>query len=168
MQTQFDFTVVDRIIDDHGAKQSATIAILQDIQEHYHYLPREIFTHLAKRLGMPSASIYSVATFYENFSLEPKGKYVIKCCDGTACHVRGSMPILNRLREELKLAEGKKTTEDLLFTLDTVHCLGAWTCPRYYDKRKRLSHNDARRGSQADKRPEGEGERECLNHVRNL
>ena len=125
MQTQFDFTVVDRIIDDHGAKQSATIAILQDIQEHYHYLPREIFNHLAKRLGMPSASIYSVATFYENFSLEPKGKYVIKCCDGTACHVRGSMPILNRLREELKLAEGKKTTEDLLFTLDTVHCLGA-------------------------------------------
>ena len=112
MQTQFDFTVVDRIIDDHGAKQSATIAILQDIQEHYHYLPREIFNHLAKRLGMPSASIYSVATFYENFSLEPKGKYVIKCCDGTACHVRGSMPIL-------------KTTEDLLFTLDTVHCLGA-------------------------------------------
>ena len=125
MQTQFDFTVVDRIIDDHGAKQSATIAILQDIQEHYHYLPREIFNHLAKRLGMPSASIYSVATFYENFSLEPKGKYVIECCDGTACHVRGSMPILNRLREELKLAEGKKTTEDLLFTLDTVHCLGA-------------------------------------------
>lgn len=108
MQTQFDFTVVDRIIDDHGAKQSATIAILQDIQEHYHYLPREIFNHLAKRLGMPSASIYSVATFYENFSLEPKGKYVIKCCDGTACHVRGSMPILNRLREELKLAEGKR------------------------------------------------------------
>ena len=108
MQTQFDFTVVDRIIDDHGAKQSATIAILQDIQEHYHYLPREIFNPLAKRLGMPSASIYSVATFYENFSLEPKGKYVIKCCDGTACHVRGSMPILNRLREELKLAEGKR------------------------------------------------------------
>ena len=155
MQTQFDFTVVDRIIDDHGAKQSATIAILQDIQEHYHYLPREIFNHLAKRLGMPSASIYSVATFYENFSLEPKGKYVIKCCDGTACHVRGSMPILNRLREELMLG----------------HRALPWRvrpCPRYYDKRKRLSHNDAGRGSQADKRPEGEGERECLNHARNL
>ena len=121
MQTQFDFTVVDRIIDDHGAKQSATIAILQDIQEHYHYLPREIFNHLAKRLGMPSASIYSVATFYENFSLEPKGKYVIKCCDGTACHVRGSMPILNRLREELKLAEGKRLPRT--FFLRWIPCI---------------------------------------------
>ena len=166
MQTQFDFTVVDRIIDDHGAKQSATIAILQDIQEHYHYLPREIFTHLAKRLGMPSASIYSVATFYENFSLEPKGKYVIKCCDGTACHVRGSMPILNRLREA---CGGEKDYRGPSF--HAGYRALPWrvrTCPRYYDKRKRLSHNDARRGSQADKRPEGEGERECLNHARNL
>lgn len=72
MQTQFDFTVVDRIIDDHGAKQSATIAILQDIQEHYHYLPREIFNHLAKRLGMPSASIYSVASFTKTSPWNPR------------------------------------------------------------------------------------------------
>lgn len=125
MQTQFDFTVVDRIIDDHGAKPSAIIAILQAIQEHYRYLPREIFDHLAKRLGVPTASIYSVATFYENFSLEPKGKYVIKCCDGTACHVRGSTPILERLRNDLGLSESKATTDDLLFTVETVSCLGA-------------------------------------------
>ena len=125
MQTQFDFTMVDRIIDDHGAKQSATIAILQDIQEHYHYLPREIFNHLAKRLGMPSASIYSVATFYENFSLEPKGKYVIKCCDGTACHVRHSTPVLEALWKELGLSKKKHTTDDMMFTVETVSCLGA-------------------------------------------
>ena len=74
---------------------------------------------------MSEARIYSVATFYENFSLEPKGKYVIKICDGTACHVRRSIPILERLRQELGLSEGKKTTDDLNFTLETVSCLGA-------------------------------------------
>ena len=66
-----------------------------------------------------------VATFYENFSLEPKGKYVIKICDGTACHVRKSIPILNEMRKELNLTQEKKTTDDQLFTLETVSCLGA-------------------------------------------
>jgi NADH-quinone oxidoreductase subunit E len=66
-----------------------------------------------------------VATFYENFSLEPKGKYVIRCCDGTACHVRGSLPILDQLRKTLDLSEEKKTTDDLNFTVETVSCLGA-------------------------------------------
>jgi len=125
MQNTFDFSVADAIIDGHGAEPSAVIAILQDIQEHYHYLPREIFDHLAGRLGVPCASIYSVATFYENFSLEPKGKYVLKVCDGTACHVRKSQPILTRLRKELDLSEKKSTTDDLLFTVETVSCLGA-------------------------------------------
>ncbi|NLM42511.1 MAG: NAD(P)H-dependent oxidoreductase subunit E, partial [Clostridiales bacterium] len=69
--------------------------------------------------------IYGVATFYENFSLEPKGKYVIKICDGTACHVRKSIPILERFRKELGLSENKKTTDDLGFTVETVSCLGA-------------------------------------------
>lgn len=66
-----------------------------------------------------------MATFYENFSLEPKGKYVIKCCDGTACHVRKSTPILAKIREMLGLSETKHTTDDLLFTVETVSCLGA-------------------------------------------
>ena len=66
-----------------------------------------------------------MATFYENFSLEPKGKYIIRCCDGTACHVRGSQPILDRLQRELGLSDNKHTTDDLLFTLETVSCLGA-------------------------------------------
>jgi NADH-quinone oxidoreductase subunit E len=69
--------------------------------------------------------IYSVATFYENFSLEPKGKYLIKVCDGTACHVRKSLPVLERLRKELGLAAKTKSTDDLLFTVETVSCLGA-------------------------------------------
>lgn len=125
MENTFDYSVLDNIIDNHNANQSAVIAILQDVQEHYHYLPKEIFSYLAKRLNVSEASIYSVATFYENFSLEPKGKYIIKVCDGTACHVRKSIPILERIRKELMLSESKKTTDDLLFTVDTVSCLGA-------------------------------------------
>lgn len=109
----------------HGAEPSNVIAILQDIQAQYRYLPREIFPYLARKLQMSAAKIYSVATFYENFSLEPKGKYVIKICDGTACHVRKSVPILEKMRESLGLSAGKLTTDDMMFTVETVSCLGA-------------------------------------------
>ena len=125
MTEKFDFSKVDEILEESGYKQQMIISMLQDIQEHYHYLPREVFPYLAKKLDMSEARIYSIATFYENFSLEPKGKYVIKICDGTACHVRKSIPILERLRQELGLSESKKTTDDLYFTLETVSCLGA-------------------------------------------
>ena len=125
MTREFDFTPVERILDNYPRSELSTIAILQDIQEHYHYLPREVFPYVAKAIGVGEARLYGVATFYENFSLEPKGKYVIRCCDGTACHVRGSIPILERLRQELGLADGRKTTEDLNFTVETVSCLGA-------------------------------------------
>ena len=125
MNKPFDFAVVDGILDANNCEQKAIIAVLQEIQEHYHYLPEEVFPHLAERLDMSEARIYSVATFYENFSLEPKGKYVIKICDGTACHVRRSIPILESLRKELGLSDKKKTTDDLMFTVETVSCLGA-------------------------------------------
>jgi NADH-quinone oxidoreductase subunit E len=125
METDFDYGVVDSIIGRHNHGGGNVIAILQGIQEHYRYLPREAFPYLAKKMGISQATIYSVATFYENFSLEPKGKYVIKVCDGTACHVRKSIPILERLRKELGLSESKATTDDLLFTVETVSCLGA-------------------------------------------
>lgn len=125
MNESFDFQVVDTIIDELGCRQSAIIAILQSIQEHYRYLPKEVFPYLSEKLGISQAKIYSVATFYENFSLEPKGKYVLKVCDGTACHVRKSIPILDRLRKELGLSDKKTTTDDLLFTVETVSCLGA-------------------------------------------
>ena len=125
MANEFDYTVVDAALEKCGAQQSSIIAILQSIQEHYHYLPEEVFPYLSAKLGMSEARIYSVATFYENFSLEKKGKYVIKFCDGTACHVRGSVPILERVRGELGVSEKKKTTDDQLFTIETVSCLGA-------------------------------------------
>jgi len=125
MKDGLDLAVVDKIIDNHGCKASAIISILQDVQDTYRYLPEEVFSHLSKRLKMSRARIYSVATFYENFSLEPKGKYVVKICDGTACHVRKSIPILERMQRDLGLIGGKKTTDDNLFTVETVSCLGA-------------------------------------------
>ena len=125
MNDSFDAKQMDEILAKHGRQTSNIIAILQDVQETYRYLPREIFPYLSKELGMTTANIYSVATFYENFSLEPNGKYVIKVCNGTACHVRKSIPILEKLRETLNLKEGQATTDDFVFTVETVSCLGA-------------------------------------------
>ena len=115
----------DEIIEHYGRKASSLIPIMQDIQAEYRYLPAELLSYVAKEIGITEAKAYSVATFYENFSFEAKGKYVIKVCDGTACHVRKSIPILEALRKELGLSETKKTTDDLLFTVETVSCLGA-------------------------------------------
>ncbi len=125
MNKNFDYSLVDSVLEEYEYKQSAIIAILQALQEHYHYFPPELFPRIAKKIGVSEARIYSVATFYENFSLEPKGKFIIKVCDGTACHVRKSIPILEKLREELGLSENKVTTDDLMFTVETVSCLGA-------------------------------------------
>lgn len=121
----FGFEVLDEILERNDQGERGLIAVLQGIQEHYRYLPAEIFPYLSQRLGVSQARIYSVATFYENFSLEPKGRFVIKICDGTACHVRKSIPILECLRKELKLSDKKATTDDLAFTVETVSCLGA-------------------------------------------
>ena len=125
MTVKLDLSAVYEILDKSGRKPEAIISILQEVQEVYHYLPREVFPILSKELQMSEARIYSIATFYENFSLEPKGRFVIKVCDGTACHVRKSIPILEKLRSELGLSEKKKTTDDLNFTVETVSCLGA-------------------------------------------
>ncbi len=125
MEQKIDFSVLDEAIQKFGSEEKSLIAILQQAQEHYRYLPEEIFPYLSKKLDLSEAKIYGVATFYENFSLERKGKYIIKVCDGTACHVRKSIPILNALRKELGLSEEKKTTDDYLFTVETVSCLGA-------------------------------------------
>ena len=125
MDQNFDYSVVDGILAGHPADEISTIAILQEIQEYYHYLPEEIFPYVAKAIGVGEARLFGVATFYENFSLDPKGKYIIRCCDGTACHVRGSQPIFERLRHDLCLMEGHSTTDDMNFTIETVSCLGA-------------------------------------------
>ena len=125
MENQFDFTQAEEILASYGKDKKFLIAIMQELQNAYHYLPKEVLQYVADQLKITVAKVYSVATFYENFSLEPKGKYVIRICDGTACHVRKSIPILQRLREELQLSDKKHTTDDMLFTLETVSCLGA-------------------------------------------
>lgn len=125
MEQQFDYGTIDVILKDHDYSESMIVTILQQIQAHYGYLPKEVFPYLAKELKVSEAMLYGVATFYENFSLEPKGKYVIRCCDGTACHVRLSTDVLDYFRKELGLSATKHTTDDLNFTVETVSCLGA-------------------------------------------
>jgi NADH-quinone oxidoreductase subunit E len=120
-----DFKDMDEILAKYRYSPGSIIAILQDTQAKYRYIPREVFPYLSDKLHISTAKIYSVATFYENFSLHPKGKFVIRVCDGTACHVRKSIPILERIRKELSLSETKVTTDDFLFTVETVSCLGA-------------------------------------------
>ena len=122
-QSYYDKT--DSIITIHGAKPESLIPIIQDIQAEYRYLPAELLCYVAKKIGITEAKAFSVATFYENFSFEPKGKYVIKVCDGTACHVRKSTAILERVYSDLGLSKDKSTTDDMLFTVETVSCLGA-------------------------------------------
>ncbi|MHB9035264.1 MAG: NADH-quinone oxidoreductase subunit NuoE family protein [Armatimonadota bacterium] len=119
------FDRIQAIIQDHGATESALIPILQKVQEEYRYLPEEILTFVATALDLPPATVFGVATFYAQFSLEPKGKYVVKCCDGTACHVRKNQPIISAIRRRLGLKEGRKTTDDHRFTFEVVSCIGA-------------------------------------------
>ena len=125
MLDQSYYAKTDEIIEHYGPKPASLIPIMQDIQAEYRYLPGELLTYVASKIGVTEAKAYSVATFYENFSFEPKGKYVIKVCDGTACHVRKSTTILERIYSELGLSKDKVTTEDMLFTVETVSCLGA-------------------------------------------
>ncbi len=119
------YRTTDEIIARYGKKDSALIPIMQDIQTQYRYLPGELLSYVASQIGITETKAYSVATFYENFSFEAKGKYVIKVCDGTACHVRHSTPVLEALWKELGLSKKKHTTDDMMFTVETVSCLGA-------------------------------------------
>ena len=109
----------------HENNAANLIAILQDVQAEYNYLSEANLTLIADALDISVSRVYSVATFYENFSLEAKGKHIIKVCAGTACHVRKSGPIYDAVYEYLGLSGKKKTSDDGLFTLETVSCLGA-------------------------------------------
>lgn len=119
------FEKVVEIIERYDSDSSKLIPILQAVQEEYRYLPEDVIYYVATSLGIPSAQVYGVATFYSHFALKPKGKYVIKICDGTACHVKKSIPILEALLKRLKLTPENMTTSDMLFTIETVSCLGA-------------------------------------------
>jgi NADH-quinone oxidoreductase subunit E len=101
------------------------IPILQQIQNEYGYLPKEVLVEMGKRTGIPASRIFGVTTFYEQFHLEPRGRHTIKCCRGTACHVRGGPKIAEQIKLQLDIEPGE-TTNDMRFTFETVACLG--TC----------------------------------------
>jgi NADH-quinone oxidoreductase subunit E len=120
-----DLDVIEGILKRYNHQRTALIPVLQEIQNRYRYLPEELLTYVASALNISSATVYGVATFYAQFSLEPKGKYVVRVCDGTACHVKGSTSVLTAIRKKVKLSNGVATTSDGLFTVETVACLGA-------------------------------------------
>jgi NADH-quinone oxidoreductase subunit E len=113
------------VLEKYSFDKSKLIPILQATQEEYKYLPQEVLAFISSALNMSPASVYGVATFYSHFSLTPKGKYIIRVCDGTACHVKKSESIIEALRKKLSLNSSETTTKDKLFTLETVACLGA-------------------------------------------
>lgn len=125
VQSYRQFEKVNEILQRHRHNPADLVSILQDIQEEYRYLPVEVLAYIATAMDVSPQKVFGVATFYENFSLEPKGKYLVKVCDGTACHVKKSKEIIKAIRTELGLGAGEDTTADLLFTLETVSCLGA-------------------------------------------
>lgn len=118
---RFDVTEIEDLLEDGGG---SLMNVLERIQARYKYLPEDALILVSERLGVPLSQTYSVATFYNAFSLEPKGRHVVNVCMGTACNVRGSRKVLERISDKLGIQPGQ-TTEDGEFTLETVNCLGA-------------------------------------------
>jgi NADH-quinone oxidoreductase subunit E len=119
------FDNVDAILEKYDYRHDALISILQDVQRLENYLPRDTLEFIANRLEVPLSRIYYITTFYKAFSLKPRGKHIVKVCLGTACHLNGAVQNLEQLERNLKVSEGE-TTEDRLFSLETVNCVG--TC----------------------------------------
>lgn len=125
-ESSLDFEPLNKILASNPATDSnELIPFLQDIQNTYGYLPPPVLIELSTRTSIPVSRIYGVATFYEQFYLEPRGRHTIRCCRGTACHVRGGSGIIEAIQNVLNVAPGE-TTEDMRFTFETVACLG--TC----------------------------------------
>jgi len=131
---------VEAIIERYGAERRHVIAILQDIQAQFHYLPREALLEVAARVRIPMIDLYSIATFYNGFSLIPRGEHVIRVCLGTACHVKGGTRLVEALERELGVRQGEMTS-DGQFSFETVRCVGACALAplvlidgRYYPK----------------------------------
>ncbi len=115
---------INEIIARYQDEKTPLMMILSDIQKEYGYIPLEVQELVSEKTGVPVAEIYGVVTFYSFFSLNPKGKYVIGVCLGTACYVKGSQQVIDKFSEILKIKPGE-TSEDGLFTLDALRCIGA-------------------------------------------
>ncbi len=120
---ELDWGKINEIIDNYNCNREALLMIMQDISDIYNYVPPEVIPLLKEKIEVDESLIYSVATFYKTISLEPRGKYIVNLCTGTACHVRGADKIMDALQDHLDIKEGQ-TTEDLLFTLEGVRCIG--------------------------------------------
>jgi len=124
VDSSIDYIESNEILKKYPKEKRFTLAILQDVQKKYGFIPRETMTYIAEYLSLPVSDIYSMATFYKALSLKPKGKYIIKICNGTACHIRGSNALIEAVTEELNIRPGE-TTDDGLFSIEIVNCLGA-------------------------------------------
>ncbi len=120
---EINWQEIDTITEKYNANHEALLMIMQDISDIYNYVPPEVIPVLEEKLGVNKSLIYSVATFYKTISLEPRGKYIVNVCTGTACHVRGADKVMNALQEKLNIKAGE-TTDDLHFTLEAVRCIG--------------------------------------------
>lgn len=119
-----DLSKLEEILSRYGDGKGVLIPVLQAAQAAYGYLPRPVLEAIAKRLSVPLSRVYGVVTFYSQFYLERRGRNVIRCCDGTACHVRGTPNIVRSLEDKLGIRAGQ-TTDDFEFTLEVVYCLGS-------------------------------------------
>jgi len=120
---EIDWNTVNSIINSYKGNPEALLMIMQDISDIYNYVPPEVVPLLVEKLGIKESLIYSVATFYKTISLEPRGKYIVSVCTGTACHVRGAEKIMDALENRLNVKEGQ-TSGDGVFTLEAVRCIG--------------------------------------------
>jgi NADH-quinone oxidoreductase subunit E len=114
---------ITKIIEQYDNNQHALIAILQDIQEDFRYLPQNALEQISADLDVPLSQVYSLATFFKAFSLEPRGKHTVSVCLGTACHVSGGQQLIEKMERDLDI-KVRGTTRDLNFSLEEVHCLG--------------------------------------------
>jgi len=122
---EIDLNLLNPLFDKYNGKRGNLIPLLQGAQDIYGWLPRSVFEKISEVTGNKLSDIYGVATFYAQFRLNPVGKYIIKVCDGTACHIKGSKNLISTIQNKFELDFSKHTTDDMLFTLETVSCLGA-------------------------------------------
>jgi len=115
---------INEIIESYGADRATSLAVLQEIQEEYNYLPREALEQVAERLEMPLSEVFHIATFYPHFTLKPRGEFCIRVCMGTACHVNGAPRVLEAFERELGIKAGE-STPDGAYSLEATGCLGA-------------------------------------------
>ncbi|MBN1918745.1 MAG: NADH-quinone oxidoreductase subunit NuoE [Verrucomicrobia bacterium] len=124
LKTDIDLAPAEALIAAYMDNREATIALLQDVQKHYGYLPRPVLELISERLNLPHTQLFALATFYRAFSLKPRGRHLINVCTGTTCHVRGAPMLLEAIERECKCKAGG-TTADGRFTIETVNCVGA-------------------------------------------